>query len=447
MSSGNGGFDRGYQTPADVAASAQPPAPSVVEVSASEFTGESGGEDITAGWVPVDLAGTLQGLREGTLTRPEPTVGDLGTGGGALFYPGRVNGIHGDSTAGKTWTALVTCRQELAKGEAVVYVDLEDDPAGIVGRLLDLGADPAAVRDRFAYVRPEGRFNLAAADAMVRLLAERRPSVAVIDSTGEALALQGANPNADEEVAQWFRALPRLLAHHGVAVVLTDHAVKSGDGGLWPIGSQRKRAAITGAAYLQRQVKPFSRDRDGLAVLTCAKDRGGRHALGQKVAELVVTGGGFSLRAAQPGADEPGTFRPTVLMARASSALQLAGEPLTFNGIADRTCGKRQHVRTALDVLVSEGWVSTEPGPNRSTLHRLVRPYSEADDDGEPLGAKNSPEAVVSGSGSLGGEPGTTTPSGSGNHRGTTGNHLPTGEPLTYAEKLRDAVTRDGDAS
>src|SRR5690606_21078951 len=106
-----------------------------------------------------------------------------------------------------------------------------------------------------------------------------------------------------QEVARWFKTWPRRIARHhcAPAVVVLDHLAKAGDTGLWPIGSQRKRAAIDGAQYIQRvgRGRGFSRKRAGSATLTCAKDRGGHYQAGQKVAELVVTpdpdGGTLSL--------------------------------------------------------------------------------------------------------------------------------------------------------
>jgi hypothetical protein len=329
------------------------------------------------GWEPLDLDDTLAGLQDGTLTRPEPTVGRFGDR--CLFYPGRINGVHGDSNAAKTWTALVTCRQEIELGHTVVYVDLEDDPAGIIGRLLDLGVDADAVRKRFVYLRPDGRVNQTAADSLVRLLAERTPSLAVVDSAGEALALEGANPNADEEVARWFRLLPRLLARQGAAVLLLDHATKAGDNDLWPIGSQRKRAAITGAAYVQRVVRPFAIGQDGAAVLVCAKDRGGNYPTGRRVAELRLTDGAWTLEPASEDSKPGGAFRPTVLMERISDHLTTY-PGASWYAIREAVRGKTDGKQLALQRLIAEGYVTTEDGPRGSTRHTLIKRYTEAGD-------------------------------------------------------------------
>lgn len=336
---------------------------------------EAGGD---SGWAPVDLAATVAGLLDGTITRPEPTIGDFG--GGCLFYGGRINSVHGDSTAGKTWTALVTTAQELALGETVVYVDLEDSAEGTVSRLLtDLGVPADAVIERFVYLHPDEPLSKTSALRLAALLAARQPSLVVVDSTGEALAIEGANPNADEEVARWFRLLPRLAIRCGAAVLLLDHATKAGDNDLWPIGSQRKRAAVSGAAYLQKVVVPFGKGQDGKAVLICAKDRHGNYPLRRRVAALAVTGGVIHLRDETGSA--AGDFRPTGLMERVSIVLEAATEPLSTRRITDTITGRTVHVRTALDSLVTDGYVKRDKGPNRALLHTSVKPYREADDD------------------------------------------------------------------
>lgn len=352
-------------------------------------------------WLPQDLAEIVRGLQDGTLSRPAPTVG-MFDADRALFYPGRVNGIHGDSNAGKTWTALTCCAQQIEVGEVVVYVDLEDDAAGVVSRLLDMGADPGHVLARFVYVGPSERLDNIARGLLAELLAERRPSLVVVDSTGEGLALDGANPNADEEVARWFRTVPRFIADQGPAVLVLDHAAKADDGGLWPIGSHRKRAAIDGAQYVQRVVRPFSRDTAGAAVLTCAKDRGGNYRAGQKVAELRVTPDADGVHVELVGAQDDhagpgGAFRPTVLMERVSRHLEeFAGDAGQRTGYRVRqdVRGKTDGKLAALGCLVSEGFVREEPGQRGATVYTSVKPYREADDSGDRSTSPSTPVPV-----------------------------------------------------
>lgn len=333
------------------------------------------------GWSPLDLAATVAGLLDGTVDRPEPTIGCFGSG--CLFYAGRINSVHGDSTGGKTWTALVTAKQEMERGEAVVYVDLEDTAAGVVSRLLfDLGVAPEVVAERFVYLHPDERLTPGAARGLAALLDARRPSLVVVDSTGEALAIEGANPNADEEVARWFRLLPRLAVRYGAAVLLLDHATKAGNNDLWPIGSQRKRAAVTGAAYLQKVATPFGKDQDGKAVLVCAKDRHGNYPLKRRVAALTVRGGAITLEP-EHSTSPAGDFRPTGYMEKVSRWLEQAGAPQSKNQAEQAGLGNKKHVTDALAALVADGYVAVQAGPRGAQLHAVVRPFRE--DAGDPL--------------------------------------------------------------
>jgi hypothetical protein len=342
------------------------------------------------GWTPVNLSDVVAGLINGSLHRPVPTIG-VRTDGAALFYRGKVNGDSGASGSGKSWTVLLACAQAIAKGEDVVWIDFESDPAETVGRLLDLGADPAAIREHFHYIQPDMRLGEDGVAALAELVRATEATVAVIDSVGESMAMEGDSPNDDDDTARWFRRLPTMLAKLGPAVIIIDHVTKADDRdpGLWPIGSQRKRAAISGAQYMQRPGKPFSKGQPGTARIICAKDRAGTYRQGEHVATLTVTPGGPVLMelhapaaATDAGTSDRTAFRPTYLMEKVSRALEAAPEPLSQNAVLDPAVVKGQEkAKTgALRLLVAEGFVSRSSGPRNSMLHESVRPYRQADD-------------------------------------------------------------------
>ncbi|MGP5376955.1 hypothetical protein ACTXM8_13310 [Brachybacterium alimentarium] len=215
-------------------------------------------------------------------------------GPSALFYRGKVNGLAGESNAGKSWTGLMVASQEIAKGHSVVFLDLEADPVSITERLLGMGADPGAVTAQFVYLSPRERLSPDSMAGLMGLIDELQPTLVVVDSTGESVSLEGMRPNDDDEIARWFRLLPRPLAEHPAepAVVLLDHMAKV-DGGMWPIGSQRKRASIQGAQYIQSvsRESAFSKDKSGYAVIKVAKDRHGTRAQHDTAAYLMVSPG------------------------------------------------------------------------------------------------------------------------------------------------------------
>lgn len=229
-----------------------------------------------SGWDDVPLDGILDAIEAGTLVLPVPTVGMLTDGSSGLLYAGRVNGIAGESGAGKGWLALTIGLEQMVLGRDVYYIDFEDSPALALLRLVRvLGAAPALIRGQFHYVHPS-RHDDDAIRSLVERVASTPGALVVIDSTGESIAAAGWNQNHDEDVAAWFQSLAHPLADDGGAtVLLLDHLVKSEDGGLWPIGSQRKRAAITGTQLVADVIDPFSETKNGAVALKVAKDRHG----------------------------------------------------------------------------------------------------------------------------------------------------------------------------
>lgn len=334
-------------------------------------------------WAERDLSAIVSGLAAGTLLPPEPDLGRV-EGGGRLLYSGCVNGIAGESGCGKSWTALAVCAQEIADGAHVVYVDFEDTPVGLVGRLMALGA---SVEDlaRFHYVQPSERLDVAAAADLDDVVEGVGASLVVVDSVGEALSVEGLDPNADEQVAAWFRRLPAHLAGlpSGPAVLVLDHVAKVDPSTFWPIGSQRKRAAITGVQYMQRAERPFAKGLDGHAVLRVAKDRHGYFPPKVTAAEMLVRSldGGervaITLRAPASAVTVDLSGPDPDLMARVSAALEDAGEPMSGRALRRAVRGKAERTLAAADALVVGGFATVARGAGRSgaNLYRFVSPY------------------------------------------------------------------------
>lgn len=232
-------------------------------------------------WQPADLAAIYaQGL-----TRPTPTVLVRADGQG-LLYPGRTNTIFGESGAGKTWALYIAAHQQIAAGHHVIILDYEDDAVAYLNRMIALGLPPGLIIANSTYY-PIGegatKDDLEAIDA---LILERGTSFVGIDSTGEAIAAQGWNQDKDNEVAMWMGALPRRWARLGPCVCMLDHMPH---GGGREIGSQRKRAGVSGAAWEAIATEPFSKDKAGMLTFKVAKDRGGNYAKGTEQAVIHFT--------------------------------------------------------------------------------------------------------------------------------------------------------------
>jgi hypothetical protein len=347
-------------------------------------TAQSGPQDEPApaepsSWSPIDLGPALAGED----TRPVPTL-LLRSDGAGLFYAGRVNAVWGESGAGKGWVTLALVAQEIHAGRAVIYIDLEDDELGTVARLRKLGVGPDAIGRLFIYLRPADRLDRPARGAVDALIGQHNPSVLVIDSVGELMALDGVKPNDDDGVALWHRWGPRHWADLGPAVECLDHVTKDREGrGLYAIGSQRKRAAITGHAVMVEQVKPFGEGADGLARITTAKDRHGRFRRGLVVAEFRMdetAGLVVSLDPPTGPKAADGRFRPTVLMEKMSRVLELKPAGCSKNSLRIETPGDNKAKQQGIEILVEEGYFALTLEANRTHWLKSVRPYREADD-------------------------------------------------------------------
>ena len=328
-------------------------------------------------WSPIDVGATVTGLLNGTISRPQPTVLTR-TDGRPLFYPGKVNGIAGASGDGKSLVAQWCAVEQLALGHDVLYADLEDDAPSVVSRLLAMGAHPDVISEQFIYMNPDEPYGPGAQEQLEAVVAVREPSLVVLDSTGECLALDGAKPNDDDDVARWFRKLPTALARMGPTVLVIDHMTKADDGSLMPIGSQRKRAAIGGHQVITQLAKPFAMNQSGLVKLVCSKDRNGNYRRREVVAEIGVTSDDttIALSVDAPANGATAVFRPTHLMERVSRHLEGTSEPLTRNAVKDAVSGNKAAIVTALGLLVEEGYVQFEQS-GQAHLHSSVKPYRE----------------------------------------------------------------------
>lgn len=334
-------------------------------------------------WRPVPLDPLLDGDYEPAA----PTVGRRNDGRGVL-YPGRGHSLVGESEAGKSWLAQLFCAQELGERHGVLYLDFEDDAGAVVDRLLTVGADPARIRDRFAYIAPsEPLTTPGAADTLHQALGDLKPVLVVLDGVTEALSLHGLSTNDNDDVARFGRLLTRPMTERGAAVLSLDHVTKDRENrGRYAIGGVHKLNGLSGAALVLENVDRFGAGLAGKSRLLIAKDRPGQlrcHALPGAGDRYWF--GDFTLDTAnQPDPAELAApiahtepFRPTVLMARVSDAL--AGTPLALssNEVCDRVRGKATDIRTALAALIDEGHIQVETGPRGARLHTLIKPFEE----------------------------------------------------------------------
>ncbi|MCX5114372.1 AAA family ATPase [Streptomyces sp. NBC_00378] len=335
-------------------------------------------------WRPRDL----QEVLDGTYKAPQPTVGRRDDGV-PLFYAGRMHSVVGESEGGKTWFALLAVAHELAQGNSVVFIDFEDDAPGVVGRLLALGANAQDISDRFAYIRPEEPLTIGLNRLEIgQALNDLRPTFVPIDGVTEGMAMHGLELKDNTDVAKFGRMLLRPIAEMGAAVATLDHVVKDKEGrGRYAIGGVHKLNGLNGAMYVLENRTPFGVGVTGKSTVRIAKDRPGqlrKHALPHQsglhwFADFVLKSHDATFTEASLYApiEHEGPFRPTEVMKKVADAITHAREPMNVRAIEARVGGKKDVLAAAIARLVDEGFVDVAPGPNRSKLHTLVKPFEE----------------------------------------------------------------------
>lgn len=231
---------------------------------ASEFS-----EEEASSWTPKDLVPYL----DGTVERPEPSVGMPRDDGLHLLYPGREHAVISQMEGGKSWLCVASAAHEMTTGGTVVYIHCEEaDPADTVGRLLSLGIRREVIEARFIFVGPEHPVTRADL-ATLRALA---PSLVVIDGVNEAMALHGCDIRDETGAAAFRRLLVKPFTAIGAAVLQADHVVKDPErrGGL-ALGTVHKGNGLTGSLIELENVEPFGRGRRGRSRVFINKDRPG----------------------------------------------------------------------------------------------------------------------------------------------------------------------------
>jgi hypothetical protein len=315
-------------------------------------------------------AGASSLIREGDIAAVlrgdvEPTKLTIGwrDDGDALYAPGLVHDLHGESSLGKTWLAQHVLVEMLASGGAALWIDYESTLPRFVERLLALGAEPEllARRDRLRYVQSDGAVRDPEREHLARIIASLDPHPAAgvligIDAAGAALARDGRDENNARDVGEWYERTVRPLAATGGAVVVIDQVAR--DPATRTRGSRGsgQKLYLVDVSYAARSIgRPFSKTRPGGLKLVCAKDRTGSYAVGETVANAEVTphdGGRVAVRI-----DSPGPERPTVLMDRIVEYLASRSRPASMTGIERDVKGKAQGLRWARDCLLDDGTV------------------------------------------------------------------------------------------
>jgi hypothetical protein len=302
----------------------------------------------------------------------------------ALCYPARINSLAGEPGGGKTWVALHACAQAMRRGLHIIYIDLEDHFGSTLARLQALGATREHLTELFHYSRPGGGMEPEHFEYLEWHIRHLGVAMVVIDSVGELMSMQGIKPNDDDAVARFYRAIPRRLADLGPAVLLLDHVPKDKETApLYAIGSQRKKAAIDGAAFMVETAKAFSAEVPGKILLRTAKDRAGNFVAGMVAAEITVEpsegGSRLDLKVRKPEMAADGTHqRRTGIMRKVSEFLDsMPGVAASTNRI-EASVKSKDYLRSTLKDMVDEGWLLTYEGERKAVMWALVERFDES---------------------------------------------------------------------
>lgn len=351
-----------------------------------------------------------------------PDIGHMVDAAGSpplgLIYSGEINGVHGDSEAGKSWLALWICVQEMRRGRVVMYVDFEDSAGRVYDRLMKLGAPRSMIVEFFRYVNPQNRLSTFEQIEFGRLVNIDAPkSIAVIDGVTEAMALESLTGRDEGEVAKWHQLVTKPLAANGWGPFTIDHTPH---GESRQIGSQHKRSAITGVSYAMESIASFAPGQKGRSRLRVDKDRPGGVRGEAAPGSRPQWYGDFTLdatttmldacvwpwlpetQAQQQGYEE----RPPEAVMDAVCSFVDKNQGCTGRTIRTAVKGRAQSVLWALDHLVETGVIKTKPGPRNASLHYLSDDLEAVVPSGSELVPGTSESAV----------PPDTPVGGSGNH-------------------------------
>lgn len=302
-----------------------------------------------------------------------------------LIYPDKRHLVYGEPESLKSWLALCAIAETVIAGRHALLIDHEMSARVTRNRLQQLGLTQPHL-ELVLYLHPTETLDTTSGSYLRGLLDQHNPALVVIDAFTGTLATQMLDDNSTTEVEKWWQTIGSTLwGPEQRALLVIDHVVKDKDNrGRWPSGSKRKLEGADVALSLET-VKRLGRKpgQDGHAKIRVQKDRpawlpyprpGDLHL-------HVTDTGGITWRispAVEPEPDKP--FRHTGYMERISRYLEEHGKS-TSRDITFGVKGRDEHIRTAIEELVVDGYVTQLDGPNRTKFHVLEKPYREIGDD------------------------------------------------------------------
>lgn len=253
--------------------------PAILERAEKEIAAVAADVFVAVGTSALDaVSPDLGPYLDGTFTAPEPTIGRR-EDRAALFYAGEINRVFGKSESGKTWLTLLCGLQHLQAGGHFVFCDYENGPAGVIPRLLNLGASRELLTsDRFRYL--DLRDTMLTADIRAAIVKAHLNAVVVIDSVAGLITSNAKSSNYVDDVEALLTRDMAVLTRAGCSLIFIDHESDRGENGGRSSGSHRKRDLISGVSFRVEPSVPFQKwsaqgAPDGRSRVYVDKDRHG----------------------------------------------------------------------------------------------------------------------------------------------------------------------------
>lgn len=337
---------------------------------------EADEEFVRSSWAPVPKDEVLHGNPE-----PPPSIFTR-VDGVCLLYRGKVNAFLGESESAKSWAGQVAVEEVTSAGGNALIIDFENTVASVRDRLYGLGVTKEVLRAHIDFIVPDTTPGDADAMALAEVL--KHPwDLIVVDGITDAMTLLGLDPLGLTDASRFDQRFLRPLARTGAAVVVIDHVTKNAETrGMNAIGSQHKRAALTGAAYMFQKVDDFGRGLKGMSQMFVAKDKMGhvrQYARSDKViADFYIDGtnpAALEYRITEPSR----TSEPVQVYAHIMEALcnYLAVNP----GVTQATVltmgstAREDYKKAAFDKLRVDGYIAEDMGQRNKW--RVVRAFRE----------------------------------------------------------------------
>lgn len=290
--------------------------------------------------------------------------------------------------SGKSLCFLAHAVNMVIAGARVVILDRENGEGEYARRLHDILADrPAsardAVRDRLAYY---AWTELKLTDSAELGNAFGGVDLVVLDSTRTLLSALALDENSSDDFAKFSIAIIEPLFRAGIASVQLDN---TGHGDSSRARGSSTKGDLADVLYSLKPTQAFDANRRGRLRLARERSRYGDVAPAFSMDLGAGHFGTFTPDEASASESAGHTFRPTHLMEKVSRALEDAAEGLSVRSLtAAIGSGKNRNAEAArslaIDTLVTEGYVTVEPGPRNAEIHQSLRPFRENTDDDRP---------------------------------------------------------------